>query len=230
MEHLLTKMFRFCVTFVYFVILYRVMMNTHSTITGKPFKTPIGGEDEISQVTPASHADEFRSFETEGKDGLLKVPRENSGTELNLRFGNGDKTKVTPRKQINKEMVASRGEKFKPRVLTQAQINEIHTDLRRAFKVIFQVNTQKYSRILMFLIAHELTGYNFVEEAQEVFKMSGMTFEWPIRSNRTDDTISSRFFLYQAEELNLRIVHHFFCKEKWGPCNTWSTERSLNRS
>ena len=49
------------------------MMNTHFTNTEKPFETPRGGGDKISQVTPALRADKFRTTEANGKDGLLKV-------------------------------------------------------------------------------------------------------------------------------------------------------------
>ena len=132
-------MFRFCVLFVYFVILYRIMMNTRFTNTRKPFETPRGGSDKISQVTPASRTDEFRTTEANGKDGLLKVPRKNVGTKLGLHFGTGIEAKASLRKQMNKEMVASRGEKFKPRVLTQAQISKVHKDLRRALRIMFQI-------------------------------------------------------------------------------------------
>ena len=136
-------MFYLSVLFVYFVILYRIMMNTRFTNTEKPFEIPRGGGDKISQMTPASRADEFRTTEANGKDGLLKVPRKNSGTKLDLHFGTGIEAKASLRKQMNKEMVDSRGEKIKPGVLLQAQVNKMHKDLHYAFETIFQAKLFK---------------------------------------------------------------------------------------
>ena len=82
----------------------------------------------------------------------------------------------------------------------------------------------------MFLLAHGLTGFNFVKGAPEVFEMSGMTFEWPVDTNQVDGQVKSRFFLYQAEEMNLQIIHHFFLISKWFYKNTWNSNAELNQN
>lgn len=121
------------------------MTTMRTTNTKKLFKTLVNGEEEISQVTPALLPDQFQTTEAYSKDRLLKVPCKNFGTKLDLRSQNGNKAKTLVRKQMNKEMVNSCCEKFKPRVLMQVQVDRIHGDLRFAFNIIFQVKLIKES-------------------------------------------------------------------------------------
>lgn len=84
---------------------------------------------------------------------------------------------------MNKEMVDSHSEKSKPRILWQAQVNKIHKDLHCVFNTIFQVKLFKHSPYLMFLTAHNLTGYEFVKRGPDVFELSKIKFMWPIETD-----------------------------------------------
>jgi len=69
-------------------------------------------------VTPVLQPDQFQNTEANRKDGLFKMSHKNFGTRLDLQMGNGDKAKISAHRQMNEEMVNSRGEKFKPRFST----------------------------------------------------------------------------------------------------------------
>jgi len=51
----------------------------------------------------------------------------------------------------------------------------------------------------MFLTAHQLTRFEFVKRAPEVFEFSGMTFMWPIEMDWVCNQKKTTFFLDQRE-------------------------------